>query len=79
MGSPVCKEQTETDCFEDAGKSSHSYSVERTLLGEDLRDEAWGRASHEYQTTQVRGTLVAQGASSIDQGANTVRLNGATD
>lgn len=39
MGSPVCKEQTETDCLEDAGKSSHSYSVERTLLGEDLRDE----------------------------------------
>ena len=40
---------------------------------------AWGRASHEDQSTQIRGTLVAQRASSIDQGADTVRLNSASD
>lgn len=40
---------------------------------------ARGRASHEDQTTQIRGTLVAQRASSIDQGADTVRLNSASD
>ena len=40
---------------------------------------AWGGAGHEDQTPQIRGTFVAQRASSVDQGANTVRLNGATD
>ena len=39
MGSPVCKEQAETDGLEDTGKGAHCNSVERTLLGEDLRDE----------------------------------------
>lgn len=33
---------------------------------------AWGRASHEDQTTQIRGTLVAQSASSIDQSTDTI-------
>lgn len=39
MGSPVGKEQAETDGLEDTGKGSHCNSVERTFLREDLRDE----------------------------------------
>lgn len=33
---------------------------------------AWGRASHEDQTAQIRGTLVAQCASGIDQSTDTI-------
>ena len=39
MGSPVGKEQAETNGLEDTGKGSHGHSVQRTLLGEDLGDE----------------------------------------
>ena len=39
MSAPVGKKQTETNSLEDTGKSSHCDSVERTLLGENLRDE----------------------------------------
>ena len=40
---------------------------------------ARGRASHKDQTAQIRGTFIAEGASSIDQGADTVRLDSAAD
>ena len=40
---------------------------------------ARGRASHEDQTAQIRSTFIAEGASSIDQSADTVRLNSAAD
>ena len=39
MSSPVGKEQAQTNSLKDTGKGSHCDSVERTLLGEDLRDE----------------------------------------
>ena len=39
MGSPVGKEQAKTDSLEDTSKGSHCDSVQRTLLGKDLRDE----------------------------------------
>ena len=39
VGSPVGEEKAETNGLEDTGKGSHCNSVERTLLGEDLRDE----------------------------------------
>lgn len=39
VGSPVGKEQAETNGLEDTGKGSHCNSVERTLLREDLGDE----------------------------------------
>lgn len=41
VSSPVGEEQAKTNSLEHTGKGSHCNSVERTLLGEDLRDELY--------------------------------------
>ncbi len=40
---------------------------------------AWCRASHENQTPQVSRSLVAQGTGSVDQGSDTIGLDGTPD
>ena len=39
----------------------------------------WSRRSHEHQRSKVSSTLVAQGSSSVQKSANTVRLDGRAD
>lgn len=39
MLTPVGEEQGESDCLENAGKSTDGDGVKRTLLGGDLSDE----------------------------------------
>ena len=39
----------------------------------------WCRAGHEDQATEISGSLVAQGTCCVDEGSDTIRLNGAAN
>merc|ERR1711939_1060551 len=73
-GAPPGHEHGETDGLEDAGEGTDGDGVERALLGEDLGDERWSRASQEDQTAHV-----AQGAGGVQEGTDTVRLDTGAD
>merc|ERR1712111_273823 len=78
-GAPPGHEHGEADGLEDAGEGTDGDGVERALLGEDLGDERRSRASHEDQTAHVGSALVAQGASGVQEGTDTIRLDTGAD
>jgi len=75
-GAPPGQEDREADGLEDAGNSANGDGVERALLSSDLGDERWSRGSEEDQATKIGSTLVAKRASCVDQGTDTVGLDG---
>jgi len=78
-GTPVCKEQAEADSLEDASESTNGDSISGTLLGDDLCDDRRSSRSKEDQRPQISSTLIAESTCGIDQGTNTIGLDGGAD
>jgi len=78
-GSPVGEEQAEADSLKDTGYGTDGDGVSGPLLGENLGDNRWGGRSEEDQGAEVGSTLVGESTGSVDEGADTVGLDGRTD
>ena len=77
--SPPGKEDGEADGLEELGEHVDADSLKGALLDEQLRDETGGRGGSEDETAEVGGAAVAEGAGGVDEGADTVRLEGRAD
>ncbi len=69
MGSPVGQEQAEADSFKDTCESTNGDGIERTLLGEDLRDELRSCKHIITRCLGSGGTYARSGTSEKDQTA----------
>lgn len=92
---PVGEEQAQADGIEESSNNADCNHVERSLFSNDSSDNltmlamyatmihwrtyAWSSRGEEDQRTEVSCTLVAQSASGIDQGGNTISLNSGTN
>jgi hypothetical protein len=71
---PPGEEQAESHSLHDLGNSADGDGVDGTSLGEELGEEGGSRRGGEDETTEVRGALVAESTSSVDESTNTVGL-----
>lgn len=78
-GAPPGHEHAQSNRLEDLGGKADTDGVERPPLAEDLHQEAGSGGGGEDEAAEVGSALVAQGAGGVDQGADTVGLQGRAD
>jgi len=78
-GSPPGQDNGKTDSLDKLGSDADANGVNRSLLGEDLRDITGSRGSEEDETAEISSALVAQGTGGVDQSTDTIRLEGGAD
>ena len=78
-GPPPGQEDGQANRLKDLGRGVDADGVEGPLLGEELDEDTRGGGGGEDEAAQVGGSLVAQGAGGVDEGADAVALKGGAD